>query len=215
MITRQEQLTADIAVILDRIKEIHSKELLLRNDLRNNVLDRSRFANELELVKETRRRMLQKEETLDESNQSVCTHDNNQRNGQLNGNDESTSVAPIASSSSFSSFALSLSSLQAKLSSSFPFTHSFSSESCDEDRINSNNNCCNDYYDSNNNGGFHISSSTPLSPKKSHYVEEYMMQKEDGIAKIDMEIEELQEALVQLTIRIEEGKQSKILNEIK
>ena len=223
MIARQEQLTADIDVMLGRIQDIHSKELLLRNDLRNNVLDYSRFANKLELVKETRRRVLQKEEGMDDGKQNVCTQED-QRVGQLNG-DGTTS---ISSSSSFASFALSLSSLQAKLTSSFALASSFSGEGNGSNGSNGNNDendenddenddgndnfgintNCND---NNENGGFCLSSSTPVSPKKSHSEDDCVMLKEDKIAKIDMEIEELREVLVQLTIRIEEGKQSKLI----
>ena len=216
MIARQEQLTADIDVMLGRIQDIHSKELLLRNDLRNNVLDYSRFANKLELVKETRRRVLQKEEGMDDGKQNVCTQEY-QRVGQLNG-DGTTS---ISSSSSFASFALSLSSLQAKLTSSFALASSFSGEdngSNGNNDENDENDDGNDNFgintncnDNNENGGFCLSSSTPVSPKKSHSEDDCVMLKEDKIAKIDMEIEELREVLVQLTIRIEEGKQSKLI----
>ena len=48
---KHEQLSSDISVLLERIKNIHDEEVLLRNDLRNNLLDETRFTDELRLVK--------------------------------------------------------------------------------------------------------------------------------------------------------------------
>lgn len=45
--TKHAQLTSDISVLLERIKSIHDEEVLLRNDLRNNLLDETRFTDEL------------------------------------------------------------------------------------------------------------------------------------------------------------------------
>lgn len=53
---RREELSADIEVILARIRKIHEEELFLRNDMRNNMLDRARFAAELGATKEQRER---------------------------------------------------------------------------------------------------------------------------------------------------------------
>lgn len=53
---RREELSADIEVILARIRKIHEEELFLRNDMRNNLLDRARFAAELGAMKEQRER---------------------------------------------------------------------------------------------------------------------------------------------------------------
>ena len=47
---KHEQLSSDISVLLKRIKHIHDEESLLRNDLRNNILDERRFMNELETM---------------------------------------------------------------------------------------------------------------------------------------------------------------------
>ena len=44
---KHEQLSSDISVLLERIKNIHDEEVLLRNDLRNNLLDETRFTDEL------------------------------------------------------------------------------------------------------------------------------------------------------------------------
>lgn len=44
---KHEQLSSDISVLLERIKNIHDEEVLLRNDLRNNLLDETRFTGEL------------------------------------------------------------------------------------------------------------------------------------------------------------------------
>lgn len=44
---KHEQLSSDIRVLLERIKNIHDEEVLLRNDLRNNLLDETRFTDEL------------------------------------------------------------------------------------------------------------------------------------------------------------------------
>ncbi|KAK8825432.1 hypothetical protein WA538_003128 [Blastocystis sp. DL] len=53
---RREELSVDIEVILARIRKIHEEELFLRNDMRNNLLDRARFAAELGAMKEQRER---------------------------------------------------------------------------------------------------------------------------------------------------------------
>ena len=44
---KHQQLSSDISVLLERIKNIHDEEVLLRNDLRNNLLDETRFTDEL------------------------------------------------------------------------------------------------------------------------------------------------------------------------
>ena len=45
-ISKRNQLSADIAVLLKRIKDIHDEESLLRNDLRNNIIDEKRYTEE-------------------------------------------------------------------------------------------------------------------------------------------------------------------------
>ena len=45
-ISKRDQLSADIAILLKRIKTIHDEESLLRNDLRNNIIDEKRYTEE-------------------------------------------------------------------------------------------------------------------------------------------------------------------------
>ena len=63
MLAKREQLTSDISVLLARIKEIHNEEVLNRNDLRNNVLDKQRFSGKLGVLQEEQKRLLNQYES--------------------------------------------------------------------------------------------------------------------------------------------------------
>ena len=64
MLARREQLTSDISVLLTRIKEIHNEEVLNRNDLRNNILDKNRYSEKLTSLQEEQRKWIAQYECL-------------------------------------------------------------------------------------------------------------------------------------------------------
>ena len=64
-LAKQEQLSSDITVLLQRIKEIHEEELLHRYDLRNNLTDRRRYEEErARLLKAKRERKARFEDLI-------------------------------------------------------------------------------------------------------------------------------------------------------
>ena len=64
MLAKREQLTSDISVLLTRIREIHNEEVLNRNDLRNNILDRNRYSEKLSCLQEEQKTWIAKYECL-------------------------------------------------------------------------------------------------------------------------------------------------------
>lgn len=71
-LAKQEQLSSDITVLLQRIKEIHEEELLHRYDLRNNLTDRRRYEEErARLLKTKRERKARFEDLIANSEEDV------------------------------------------------------------------------------------------------------------------------------------------------
>lgn len=240
----QTQLTADIDILLNRMKETHQREIILRNDLRNNLLDRCRYTQEMTELKQvaeqlrkrnefieehaTIKEQLQLQEQLQEQGQGRSellrelsssssgnpyihnkvnsnANSNSGRMGEriweevpavtqrMDGDQNTDSSHPSRPSSPTQSSSSSL------ISSSRQ--HSFSSSSVDME-----NNTCT--------GAFYLSPSTPLSPQRKTRTSKFAMYVNQGRAgqeRLEREIVELQEAIVQLTVRIEEGKQSMLL----
>lgn len=56
-ISKRNQLTADIEILLNRIKGIHDEETFLRNDLRNNLTDQKRYTKEYDALSMQKERL--------------------------------------------------------------------------------------------------------------------------------------------------------------
>lgn len=63
-IAKRNQLTADIEILLNRIKEIHDEETFLRNDLRNNLTDQKRYRQEYDVLSQQKEKLSEQIDSL-------------------------------------------------------------------------------------------------------------------------------------------------------
>lgn len=63
-IAKRNQLTADIEILLNRIKEIHDEETFLRNDLRNNLTDQKRYRQEYDVLSQQKEKLSEEIDSL-------------------------------------------------------------------------------------------------------------------------------------------------------
>lgn len=71
-ISRRDQLSADIAILLKRIRDLHDEEALLRNDLRNNKTDEKRYTDEWNSLRTQKKNVSEVFDYLLDK-QAVCT----------------------------------------------------------------------------------------------------------------------------------------------